>query len=79
MMKTKSDDYERGYREGFLAGFHAARDNDSLMSPNIPIPRNIPIPGECSVCKIKWTDPLGRSIAMGYACCRGDCPAKSTC
>jgi hypothetical protein len=37
MTKTKNDDYERGYSEGYLAGFHAARDNDSLMSPNIPM------------------------------------------
>jgi len=41
MTETKNDDYKRGYREGFLDGFHAARDNDSLMSPNIPIPDKV--------------------------------------
>jgi hypothetical protein len=41
MTETKSDDYQRGYREGYLDGFHAARDNDSLMSPNVPMDKTL--------------------------------------
>lgn len=67
MTETKNDDYKRGYREGFLDGFHAARDNDSLMSPNIPIPM------QCGICGMRTDAP------MGLVCFHPNCPTKVTC
>jgi hypothetical protein len=65
----KNDDYKRGYREGFLDGFHAARDNPSLMSPNIPIPQK-----QCPQCGRSFVDSLGRLIPMGVVCAHVGCP-----
>lgn len=73
MTETKNDDYKRGYREGFLDGFHAARDNPSLMSPNIPIPKPAMI--NCSQCGRSFTDSMGRLIPLGVVCAYVGCPA----
>lgn len=71
-----SEDYKNGYREGFLDGFKAARDNpyltnpvvpNTFMSPTIPKP-----PSYCSVCKMPCTEP------WGYVCNRSNCPVKIT-
>ena len=72
----KNDEYKRGYREGFLDGFHAARDNPSLMSPNIPIPQAIPKPAiiNCPQCGRSFTDSMGRLIPMGVVCSHIGCP-----
>jgi hypothetical protein len=71
MTKTTNDndDYKRGYRDGFQDGFHAARDNDSLMSPNIPIPT---LSTNCKVCGLN----IG-SGPMGYVCSVYNCPTQS--
>ncbi len=73
MTETKSDDYKRGYREGFLDGFHAARDNDSLMSPNIPTVKFAAL--SCQKCGISFGD------MSGYVCPDIHCPTqlKVTC
>lgn len=31
----------------------------------------------CSVCGIKFTDPMGRAVPMGYCCPRNDCPTQA--
>lgn len=33
----------------------------------------------CPVCGMKFTDAMGRPIAMGYACPNIRCPGKATC
>lgn len=33
----------------------------------------------CSVCGMKFTDVMGRPVAMGYACPNIRCPGKATC
>lgn len=73
MTETKTEEYKKGYREGFLDGFHAARDNESLMSPNIPT--NDWKPFECSKCKITFSN------MTGYVCPDNNCPTqlKVTC
>lgn len=66
-------EYEKGYRKGFLDGFHAARDNDSLMSPNIPLPTSDNTYTGCQVCKLDSTKGT-----WGYVCPRSDCPTRIT-
>jgi hypothetical protein len=81
MTETKNDDYKRGYREGFLDGFHAARDNPSLMSPNIPIPRAIPATSfdkSCSMCGKPFVDSMGRLITYAVVCGYVGCPRFGT-
>lgn len=75
IQKNDNDEYKRGYREGFLDGFHAARDNDSLMSPNIPNndwtkPHTI-MPWKCNVCGLTFQS------LIDYVCPRGNCPTKA--
>lgn len=65
------DEYQKGYRQGFLDGFHAARDNQELMSPNIPIPKN-EYKG-CHICGIDFT-----KAAWGYVCYQSNCPTRIT-
>jgi hypothetical protein len=69
MKKMKSDDYKEGWREGYLAGFQAARDNDTLVSPNITATL------VCQKCGIKLSNPTG------YVCSDYHCPSqfKITC
>jgi hypothetical protein len=31
----------------------------------------------CSKCGIKFTDPMGRAVPMGYCCPRNDCPTQA--
>ena len=47
MKKMKSEEYQEGWREGYLAGFRAARDNDTLMSID-----NLVV---CHVCGVRRT------------------------
>lgn len=63
-----NDEYKRGYREGFQDGFHAARDNDSLMSPNIPTINWKPL--DCSLCGITFKN------LTGFVCARNECPVQ---
>lgn len=73
MTETKTSDYERGYREGFLDGFQAARDNSSLMSPNIPTVDLTKL--NCQKCGIKLSN------MTGFVCPDNHCPSqlKITC
>lgn len=64
----KNDEYKRGYREGFLDGFHAARDNPSLMSPNIPTVNFAAL--SCQKCGIKFSN------LTGYVCYVNGCPSQ---
>jgi len=77
MTKTKNDDFDRGYKEGYLDGFHAARDNESLMSPNIPTQFDLKTlsPFVCPRCGIKQEN------MTGYLCPDNMCPVqfKSIC
>jgi hypothetical protein len=68
MMDKKNDDYQRGYREGFLDGFHAARDNPSLMSPNVPTVKFAAL--NCQKCGIKFSN------LTGYVCPDNHCPTQ---
>ena len=68
MTETKTEEYKKGYREGFLDGFHAARDNDSLMSPNIPTIEFAAV--NCQKCGIKFSN------LTGYVCYVNDCPTQ---
>jgi len=61
-----NDEYKRGYREGFQDGFHAARDNSSLMSPNIPMPQV----KACYKCGINFAN------MTGYVCPDNRCPIQ---
>ena len=63
-----NDEYKRGYREGFQDGFHAARDNDSLMSPNIPMHHFAPL--RCTKCNILFSN------MTGYVCGINECPTQ---
>ena len=47
MKKMKTDDYKEGWREGYLAGFRAARENDTLMSVDTFV--------TCPVCGVRTT------------------------
>lgn len=76
MTEMKNDDYKRGYREGFLDGFKAARDNDSLVSPNVPVQQS-PIKS-CPQCGRVFTDTLGRPIPMAVVCSYVGCPQGIT-
>ena len=75
MTETKTEEYKKGYREGFLDGFHAARDNESLMSPNIPTGKFATATLNCHKCGIRLDN------AMGYVCPDNNCPTqfKVTC
>lgn len=73
MTDKNNDEYQRGYREGYLDGFHAARDNPSLMSPNIPTGKFAAL--NCQKCGIRLDNPTG------YVCPDNNCPSqwKITC
>jgi hypothetical protein len=73
-----SKDYKDGYREGFLDGFKAARDNPYMTQPAVPntflsptIKPTQPRSG-CGVCKMPFTEP------WGYVCNRSECPTRVT-
>lgn len=76
----KNDDYKRGYREGFLDGFKAARDNDSLVSPTVPVQQITSKPAmiKCPQCGRSFTDSMGRLIPMSVVCGHLGCPQGIT-
>lgn len=70
-----SEDYKNGYREGFLDGFKAARDNPFLVEPVVPQPNTFTppkLPTGCSVCNLDFKG------AWGYVCYRSNCPVRIT-
>lgn len=73
-----SNDYKNGYREGFLDGFKAAKDNPYMTQPAVPNPSVPPTINStrslygCHVCKLPPTE------LTGYCCARSDCPVKIT-
>jgi hypothetical protein len=74
IMTVKNDDYKQGYREGFLDGFHAARDNESLISPNIPTTDwTDKLSANCKVCGIYLPGRNGLVL-----CNNNGCPNRST-
>lgn len=72
----KNDDYKRGYREGFLDGFKAARDNDSLVSPTVTV-QQTPVKS-CYQCGRSFVDSLGRPVPMAVVCSYVGCPQGIT-
>jgi hypothetical protein len=67
-MTNDNDDYKRGYRDGFQDGFQAARDNDSLMSPNVPNTDWTRL--TCVKCGIVLSN------MTGYVCTIYECPTQ---
>jgi hypothetical protein len=67
-----SDDYKRGYRQGYQDGLDAAR---ILYDPYMPVAPVLPnaLNKTCKTCGIK----LDR--AMGYVCYHPECPSKIFC
>lgn len=60
-----SDDYKKGYREGFCDGFEAAKKHN----PVIPTKLNLSdMSTTCPKCSVSFKGP------MGYVCGRTDCP-----
>lgn len=47
--------------------------DDAWRAPYYP-KGNECVPAGCSVCGLKFTDPMGRPIAMGYVCGNARCP-----
>lgn len=69
-----SKDYREGYSKGFMDGFEMARNNPSMVFPNVPNPIK-PSPDlnpnlyVCTKCGVNWE----KAGAMGYVCPRMDC------
>jgi hypothetical protein len=69
-----SDEYKKGYREGFDDGFKSA---ERLLSRGVMPGPAQPFSGDycgCQVCGMSWKDG-----PMGYVCSRSDCPTRVTC
>jgi hypothetical protein len=70
-----SDDYKKGYADGFRDGHKAGRDYVESQPPGIW--RNNP-PGSpaygCPVCGLSSKDGV-----MGYVCYHPQCPTRVTC
>lgn len=70
-----SEDYKKGYRDGFLDGFKAAKDNPYMTQPAVP---ETPMPKSCTECGKSFVDSMGRFVMMGYVCPNTKCPTKIT-
>ncbi len=67
-----SDDYERGYRQGYQDGLDNAR---KIYDPYMPVAPVLPstLNNSCKICGIK----LDR--VMNYVCYNSGCPTRVTC
>lgn len=79
-----SEDYKNGYREGFLDGFKAAKDNPYMTQPAVPntffspkIPTSMP--KSCSECGRSFVDSMGRPIVAAVICANIKCPSTGSC
>jgi len=76
-----SEDWARGYKEGFEAGYKMGRELNA--PPSLPLwpqpqqPYNVPNTKgtSCTVCGMFWE--TGK--AYGYVCGNSNCPSKVTC
>lgn len=62
----ETDDYKRGWYDGY----QAAKKEQQINYPAIPLPNVNSIPNRCSVCGIEWG-----SGAWGYVCTYPKCPS----
>lgn len=72
-----TDDYKRGYREGYKDGMEIAR---KLLDPFIPVSPVLPNDGftqdmrGCNICGIDFSKGV-----WGYVCNHPQCPSRITC
>ena len=69
-----SDDYERGYRQGFKDGMEFSRNNNNIPILTLPNDGFTQDLTGCNVCGIKFG-----TGAWGYVCHHPKCPTKVTC
>jgi hypothetical protein len=65
------NDYQKGYRQGFLDGFHAAENTEFPAVPSRPLPNKNAV--GCVVCGMDFSKGV-----WGYVCPRSDCPTRIT-
>lgn len=69
-----SEDYNKGFRDGFKAGLEEGK---KLSTPQIPYPSQPSYPSLYSGCPVCLKD--FSSGAWGYVCSSPKCPSRVTC
>jgi hypothetical protein len=67
-----SEDYKNGFRDGFIEGFKALKDNPYMTTPSVPVDQ--PFNKSCPQCGRFFVDSLGRPVPMGLVCAYIGCP-----
>ncbi len=64
-----SDDYAKGFKDGFQIGLEEGKRNQNLN----PVPSYLGSPGYCQVCGKNW----GNGGVWGYVCNNQYCPSRA--